>query len=203
MKEMVVNSRNQSLDGDYVVFDIETTGFSPIKNKIIEIGAVKVRNGEIIDRMDEFVNPEVPIPFDIERLTGINDAMVMGADTVDKVLPRFLEFVGDAALVAHNASFDVSFISHNAGLLGLPFDLTVLDTVTLARALLPNLNRFKLDTVAKALGVSLENHHRAVDDAEATAGIFLKFVEMIKKTARYDESRPAGGVQPRGAMRRS
>ena len=181
MKEMVVNSRNQSLDGDYVVFDIETTGFSPIKNKIIEIGAVKVRNGEIIDRMDEFVNPEVPIPFDIERLTGINDAMVMGADTVDKVLPRFLEFVGDAALVAHNASFDVSFISHNAGLLGLPFDPTVLDTVTLARALLPNLNRFKLDTVAKALGVSLENHHRAVDDAEATAGIFLKFVEMLKK----------------------
>ena len=181
MKEMVVNSRNQSLDGEYVVFDIETTGFSPTKNKIIEIGAVKVRNREIIDRMDEFVNPEVPIPFDIERLTGINDAMVMGADTVDKVLPRFLEFVGDAALVAHNASFDVSFISHNAGLLGLPFDPTVLDTVTLARALLPNLNRFKLDTVAKALGVSLENHHRAVDDAEATAGIFLKFVEMLKK----------------------
>ena len=181
MKEMVVNSRNQSLDGEYVVFDIETTGFSPTKNKIIEIGAVKVRNGEIIDRMDEFVNPEVPIPFDIERLTGINDAMVMGADTVDKVLPRFLEFVGDAALVAHNASFDVSFISHNAGLLGLPFDPTVLDTVTLARVLLPNLNRFKLDTVAKALGVSLENHHRAVDDAEATAGIFLKFVEMLKK----------------------
>lgn len=181
MKEMVVNSRNQSLDGEYVVFDIETTGFSPMKNRIIEIGAVKVRNGEIIDRMDEFVNPEVPIPFDIERLTGINDAMVMGADTVDKVLPRFLKFVGDAALVAHNASFDVSFISHNAGLLGLPFDPTVLDTVTLARALLPNLNRFKLDTVAKALGVSLENHHRAVDDAEATAGIFLKFVEMLKK----------------------
>ena len=181
MKEMVVNSRNQSLDGEYVVFDIETTGFSPMKNRIIEIGAVKVRNGEIIDRMDEFVNPEVPIPFDIERLTGISDAMVMGADTVDKVLPRFLEFVGDAALVAHNASFDVSFISHNAGLLGLPFDPTVLDTVTLARALLPNLNRFKLDTVAKVLGVSLENHHRAVDDAEATAGIFLKFVEMLKK----------------------
>ncbi len=181
MKEMVVNSRNQSLDGEYVVFDIETTGFSPMKNRIIEIGAVKVRNGEIIDRMDEFVNPEVPIPFDIERLTGISDAMVMGADTVDKVLPRFLEFVGDAALVAHNASFDVSFISHNAGLLGLPFDPTVLDTVTLARVLLPNLNRFKLDTVAKALGVSLENHHRAVDDAEATAGIFLKFVEMLKK----------------------
>ena len=94
---------------------------------------------------------------------------------------RFLEFVGDAALVAHNASFDVSFISHNAGLLGLPFDPTVLDTVTLARALLPNLNRFKLDTVAKALGVSLENHHRAVDDAGATAEIFVKFVEMLKE----------------------
>ncbi len=180
MKEIVENCKNQSLDGTFVVFDIETTGFSPTKNKIIEIGAVKVTDGRIVDRMDEFVNPEVPIPFEIERLTGINDAMVMDAPCIDVVLPKFLEFCGDAVLVAHNASFDVSFISHNASLLGYAFAPTVMDTVTLARALLPNLNRYKLDTVAKALGVSLENHHRAVDDAEATAGIFLKFVEMLK-----------------------
>ena len=180
MKEIVENSKNQSLDGTFVVFDIETTGFSPTKNKIIEIGAVKVTGGRIVDRMDEFVNPEVPIPFEIERLTGINDAMVMDAPCIDVVLPKFLEFCGDAVLVAHNASFDVSFISHNASLLGYAFAPTVMDTVTLARVLLPNLNRYKLDTVAKALGVSLENHHRAVDDAEATAGIFLKFVEMLK-----------------------
>lgn len=181
MKEIVENSENQSLDGAFVVFDIETTGFSPVKNKIIEIGAVRVKNGVITDRMDEFVDPEVPIPFEIERLTGINDAMVMGAETIGPVLGRFLEFCRGAVLVAHNASFDVGFISHNASVLGYEFHPTVMDTVALARVLLPNLNRYKLDTVAKALNVSLENHHRAVDDAEATAGIFLKFVEMLKK----------------------
>ncbi|MBQ6855801.1 MAG: PolC-type DNA polymerase III, partial [Lachnospiraceae bacterium] len=184
MKEIVENSRGQSLDSTYVVFDIETTGFSPTKNKIIEIGAVKVENGKIVDRFNEFVNPDVPIPFEIERLTGINDSMVMGAPKIDVILPKFLEFVGDAALVAHNASFDVSFIGHNAGVLGLKFYPTVLDTVTLARVLLPNLNRYKLDTVAKALNISLENHHRAVDDAEATANIFVKFIEMLK--TQYD-----------------
>ena len=181
MKEIVENSEKQSLDGAFVVFDIETTGFSPVKNKIIEIGAVRVENGVITDRMDEFVDPEVPIPFEIERLTGINDAMVMGAETIGPVLGRFLEFCRGAVLVAHNASFDVGFISHNASVLGYEFHPTVMDTVALARVLLPNLNRYKLDTVAKALNVSLENHHRAVDDAEATAGIFLKFVEMLKK----------------------
>lgn len=181
MKDIVENSKNQSLDGSFVVFDIETTGFSPEKNRIIEIGAVRVENGVITDRMDEFVNPDVPIPFEIERLTGINDSMVMGAEKIDVILPKFLEFAKDAVLVAHNASFDVSFISHNAKRLGYAFSPTVLDTVTLARALLPQLNRYKLDTVAKAVGVSLLNHHRAVDDAEATAGIFLKFVEMLKK----------------------
>ncbi|CDC47719.1 dNA polymerase III polC-type [Clostridium sp. CAG:58] len=190
MKEIVENSENQSLDGAFVVFDIETTGFSPVKNKIIEIGAVRVENGVITDRMDEFVDPEVPIPFEIERLTGINDAMVMGAETIGPVLGRFLEFCRGAVLVAHNASFDVGFISHNASVLGYEFHPTVMDTVALARVLLPNLNRYKLDTVAKALNVSLENHHRGpggaggggrVDDAEATAGIFLKFVEMLKK----------------------
>ena len=180
MKEIVENSRNQSLDGSFVVFDIETTGFSPSKNKIIEIGAVKVENGEITGRFSEFVNPDVPIPFDIERLTGINDAMVMDAEKIDVILPKFLAFCGDAVLVAHNASFDVSFISHNAAELGLAFSPTVLDTVALARVLLPNLNRYKLDTVAKAVGVSLEHHHRAVDDAEATAGIFLAFEQKLK-----------------------
>ncbi|MBE5972545.1 MAG: PolC-type DNA polymerase III [Lachnoclostridium sp.] len=184
MKEIVENSKNQSLDGTYVVFDIETTGFSPTKNQIIEIGAVKVENGTITDRFNEFVNPDVPIPFEIERLTGINDSMVMDAPRIDVILPKFLEFVGKAALVAHNASFDVSFIKHNAGQLNLAFKPTVLDTVTLARVLLPNLNRYKLDTVAKALNVSLENHHRAVDDAEATAQIFVKFIEMLK--TQYD-----------------
>ena len=180
LKQLVDHPRGQSLDGDFVVFDLETTGLSPEKNRIIEIGAVRVSGGEIVDKFSTFVNPEVPIPFEIEKLTSINDAMVIGAPKIEEALPRFLEFCGDAALVGHNAAFDVSFVAHSAARLGLPFDPTVLDTVTLAQHLLPNLNRYKLDTVAKALNVSLENHHRAVDDAGATAEIFAAFVAMLK-----------------------
>ena len=180
-KQLVENSRNQSFDDPYVVFDIETTGFSPLSDRIIEIGAVKVVNGTITDKFSTFVNPDIPIPFRIEQLTSINDSMVLPAPKIDKVLPDFLKFCEGCALVAHNASFDVSFIAHNAEELGLPFDPTVLDTVTLARILLPQLNRYKLDTVAKALNVSLENHHMAVDDAGATAEIFVAFLKMLKE----------------------
>ena len=180
-KQLVENSRNHSFDDPYVVFDIETTGFSPLSDRIIEIGAVKVVNGTITDKFSTFVNPDIPIPFRIEQLTSINDSMVLPAPKIDKVLPDFLKFCEGCALVAHNASFDVSFIAHNAEELGLPFDPTVLDTVTLARVLLPQLNRYKLDTVAKALNVSLENHHRAVDDAGATAEIFVAFLKMLKE----------------------
>lgn len=180
LKQLVEHSRNQSLDDTFVVFDIETTGFSPLNNRIIEIGAVKVTGGAIADRFSSFVNPDVPIPFRIEQLTGINDNMVLPAPKIDQVLPKFLEFCGESVLVAHNASFDISFIAHNAEQLGLPFEPTVLDTVALARLLLPKLNRYKLDTVAKALSISLDNHHRAVDDASATAGIFLAFRKMLK-----------------------
>lgn len=180
MKELVENCRNQSLDDACVVFDIETTGFSPTKNKIIEIGAVRVVNGVITDKFSTFVNPEVPIPFEIENLTHINDGMVLDAPKIEEVLPKFLEFCKDAVVVAHNASFDVSFIKQNVLLQGLEFDPTVLDTVALARVLLPNLNRFKLDTVAKELRITLASHHRAVDDAGATAEIFVKFIKMLK-----------------------
>ncbi len=180
-KELVQNPKGQSFADSFVVFDIETTGFSPEKNQIIEIGAVKVVNGAITDRFSSFVNPDVPIPFEIEQLTGISDDMVLTADPIDVVLPEFLRFCGESVLVAHNASFDVSFIACKAGELGIPFEPTVLDTVAMARQLLPNLNRFKLDTVAKALGVSLANHHRAVDDAGATAEIFEKFVKMLRE----------------------
>ena len=181
MKQLAENETGQSLDHTCVVFDIETTGFSPIKNKIIEIGAVKVKNGKITDKFSTFVNPEVPIPFEIEKLTSISDNMVLNAPTIEQVLPKFLEFCGDAVMVAHNASFDMSFMKHNALLLGKAFDPAILDTVSMARFLLPNLHRFKLDTVAKELKISLENHHRAVDDAGATAEIFVKFVEMLKQ----------------------
>ncbi len=180
LRKLVTNSKNQETGCTCVVFDLETTGFSPTQNRIIEIGAVKVENGEITDRFSTFVNPQVPIPFRIEQLTSINDNMVMDAPPIEEVLPEFLDFIGDAVLAAHNASFDVSFIEENMRRLGLWRDFTYVDTVALARVLLPQLNRFKLDTVAKALHVPLQNHHRAVDDAECTAGIYLKFVEMLK-----------------------
>ncbi|MFQ7491483.1 MAG: PolC-type DNA polymerase III, partial [Lachnospiraceae bacterium] len=144
-------------------------------------GAVKVENGEITERFSTFVNPQVPIPFHIEKLTSINDSMVMDADPIEVVLPRFLEFVGDAILVAHNANFDVSFIKENAKRQGIPVDFTYVDTVGIARALLTGQSKYTLDAVAKTLGISLENHHRAVDDAECTAEIFVKFIEMLKK----------------------
>ncbi len=186
MKKQVENPRGQSFDDPYVVFDIETTGFSAQNDRIIEIGAVRVENGAVSEKFSTFVNPGIPIPFRIERLTGINDSMVMSAPPIEEVLPEFLKFCEGAALVAHNASFDVGFISCNAGRIGADFDPTVLDTVSLARLLLPQLGRFKLDTVAKALGISLENHHRAVDDAGCTAEIFCAFIGMLKKRGISD-----------------
>ncbi|MEQ2597803.1 PolC-type DNA polymerase III [[Clostridium] symbiosum] len=188
MKELVENGAGQSLDHTCVVFDIETTGFSPLKNRIIEIGAVRVEEGRIVDKFSSFVNPDVPIPFEIEKLTGINDNMVLDAPKIDKVLPEFLEFCRGAVMVAHNAGFDISFIKENARQQGLEFNPTVLDTVSLARVLLPNLNRFKLDTVAKELKINLANHHRAVDDAGATAEIFVRFIKMLKERDIFDLS---------------
>lgn len=179
LKDIIQNSHNQMLDDDYVVFDLETTGFSPDVNKIIEIGAVKVQKGKITDRFSTFVNPQVPIPFNIEKLTSINDEMVISAPVIEDILPEFMEFSKDCIMVAHNADFDMSFIKKNCERIGIPCNPTIVDTVSLARVLLPKLNRFKLDTVAKALNVSLDNHHRAVDDAACTAEIFVKFIPML------------------------
>ena len=181
MKNIVENSKNQKLEDTYVVFDLETTGFSPINHKIIEIGAVKVEQGTITERFSSFVNPEVPIPFKIEELTGIRDDMVLNAPKIEEILPQFLSFCEGSVMVAHNAGFDMSFISKNSERQGLDCAFTIVDTVALARVLLPQLNRFKLDTVAKALKISLENHHRAVDDAACTAEIFVKFIGMLNE----------------------
>ena len=179
--EIAVRAKEQTLDDSFVVFDIETTGFSSIKDKIIEIGAVKVCGGQITEKYSTFVNPTIPIPFEITNLTGITDDMVIDTPRIEEVLPEFLKFCEGSVLVAHNASFDVGFIEQNCSVLGLNSEFTYLDTVALARVLLPNLSKFKLNIVAKELGISLENHHRAVDDAGATAEIFVKFVEMLKE----------------------
>ncbi|MEG2822172.1 MAG: PolC-type DNA polymerase III [Lachnospiraceae bacterium] len=181
LTEIAVGAGSQTLDDVYVVFDLETTGFSAIQDKIIEVGAVKVHNGEIIDRFSTFVNPGMPIPFRITQLTGISDDMVMDAPGIAVVLPQFLEFSEGSVLVAHNAGFDVGFVEQNCRYQEIEAKFVSVDTVALARVLLPTLSKYKLNVVAKALNVSLENHHRAVDDAMATAEIFLKFVQMLKE----------------------
>lgn len=181
LTEIAVNEQGQTLDDTFVVFDIETTGFSAAEDRIIEIGAVKITDGAIVDRFSTFVNPEVPIPFEIQQLTHITDDMVLEAPKMEEALPAFLDFVGESALVAHNAGFDVGFIEQNCVRLGRSRTFTSVDTVGLARVLLPTLSKYKLNIVAKALNISLENHHRAVDDAAATAEIYVKFIEMLKE----------------------
>ncbi|MCI8696454.1 MAG: PolC-type DNA polymerase III [Lachnospiraceae bacterium] len=181
LKEIVTGDKGGTLEDDFVVFDIETTGFSPVNNRIIEIGAVKVCGGQVTERFSTFVNPQVPIPFEIEKLTGIRDDMVTDAPLIEEVLPRFLEFCRGAILVAHNAGFDMSFMLENARRQGLPMEHPYIDTVGIARVLLPNQAKHTLDAVAKTLNISLENHHRAVDDAECTAWIFVKLIQMLEE----------------------
>lgn len=186
----VFSPRGQNLDDTYVVFDIETTGLSKEKEMITEIGAVKVADGKIIDRFSTFVNPQRPISAEITKLTGITDDMVKDAPTIENVLPEFLKFCEDTVLVAHNASFDTGFIRIAAERAGLgELHHTVVDTLELARALLPELNKHKLDIVCEYLGVTLNGHHRAVNDAEATAEVFIKFLDMLaeKKIFTLDE----------------
>ena len=185
-KELAVGAKGQKLDGDFVVFDLETTGFSPVTCSIIEIGAVKVVNGKVTDRFSTFVNPKVPIPYRIEKLTSISDEMVMDAPEISEILPAFLSFCEGCVMVAHNASFDMSFIQANCEKLGLACPETYVDTVGLARVLLPQISRYKLDNVAKALGVHLAHHHRAVDDAECTAHIFEKMIDLLAERDVFD-----------------
>ena len=175
---LVHGDRGQELQDTFVVFDIETTGISPVNNRIIEIGAVKVEEGKIVDRFSTFVNPQVPIPFHIEQLTSINDEMVIGAPPIETVLPDFLKFCDGAVMVAHNAEFDMGFIKENCRRMNLAAEFTYADTMGISRLLLPQ-TKHTLDAVAKTLKVSLENHHRAVDDAEATAEIFQHFIRML------------------------
>ncbi len=181
LTQAVVNDKGQKLTDSFVVFDIETTGFSPVENKIIEIGAVRVKDGVISDKFSTFVNPHVPIPYRITNLTSITDEMVMDSPGIEVILPQFMEFIGDDALVAHNANFDMSFIIENCRRLGIDKEFTYVDTVAISRSMITKLNKHTLDTICKELGISLENHHRAVDDAGATAEMFEKFIQMLDK----------------------
>ena len=164
---IVINNQNENIDDCFVVFDIETTGLSSENDRITEIGAVKIENGKIVDRFNEFVNPGIDIPYKITELTGITNDMVEGADSIEEILPKFLEFAKGSVVVAHNAAFDAAFIKKNSERLNLKFENAIMDTIPLAKYLLPELKTFKLNVVAKHLGISLENHHRAVDDAKS------------------------------------
>ncbi|WP_130807040.1 PolC-type DNA polymerase III [Senegalia massiliensis] len=180
-KQIVINSREQNIDCEYIVFDIETTGFSPVNDGITEIGAVRIKNGEILDTFSELVNPEKEIPQKVIELTGITNDMVKDKETIDKILPKFQDFIGEAVLVAHNASFDMGFINKKFEKINVTLSNPVLDTLQFSRELYSHLKSHKLNKIAKYLNISLENHHRAVDDSKATAEILLKMIEDVKQ----------------------
>lgn len=178
--EVFTGDGSRTLDDDIVVFDIETTGLNPSRDEITEIGAVKLRNGSVADRFHSMVNPGIPIPRKITELTGITDEMVRDCPAISEVLPKFLNFAGDNIMSAHNASFDMGFIREKAEGLGIMLNNTVLDTLGLSRLLFPELKSHRLNIVAKHLKVRLEDHHRADHDAQATAGILKKCIEILK-----------------------
>src|SRR5699024_1326467 len=164
--------------GTYVVFDVETTGLSSVYDTIIELAGVKMQNGEIIDRFERFANPHRPLPNKIIDITGITDDMLVDAPEVDDVLKEFHEWVGDSIFVAHNATFDIGFLNQGYRQIGYEkVKNIVIDTLELARFLLPELGNHRLNTLCKQMGVELTQHHRAIYDAEATAYLFWKLVE--------------------------
>lgn len=179
--DTIVNANDRDLDQTFVVFDIETTGLSPHSDNLTEIGAVKVQNCEIVDSFSTFVNPKMDISYQIQELTRITNEMVKDAPSLEEALPEFIEFAKDSVLVAHNADFDTGFIYQKCQQLGLEYNFEKVDTLTLARIINTNLKRFSLDKVCKEMGVVLSGHHRAVNDAQATAEVFIKYLEIFKK----------------------
>ena len=177
--ESVKGDADTGFDGTFICFDIETTGLSAARDKITEIGAVKVENGVITDTFSTFANPEMPIPQKITQLTGITDDMVKDAPSQSDAVGAFLEFAGDNVLVAHNAPFDTSFIAKACEDMGREYNYTSIDTVAISRAILTDIKNCKLDTVAKFLRLGDFNHHRATDDAEMLARIFINLCQRL------------------------
>ena len=172
---------SNGMDEEYIVLDIETTGLSFRTEKITEIGAVRVKNGEVVDTFECFVNPEIPIPQRIVEITHITDEMVKDAETIDKVMPKFLEFIGNLKLVAHNADFDVGFLKYNAENLGLKMDNEYIDSLKLSRQLYPEFKKHKLGILADKFGIKVENAHRALDDVHTLVKVFLKLLEKYNE----------------------
>ncbi len=191
----VSGESGQSLEGDFICFDLETTGLSAQNDRITEIGAVRLHNGEITDRFDIFVDPERPIPEKITQLTSITNEMVQGAPKEAEALQQFFDFCGEnAVLVAHNASFDASFVRAALQRQGKPFENTYIDTVTMARSLLPDLKKATLDSVANYLKLKPFHHHRAEDDAAVLGDIFLNFLERLKNDHHVERVNEINGA---------
>ena len=178
---VVHGTKDIDFNGQYVAFDLETTGLSSKHDRIIEIGAVLMEKGQEIDRFQTFVDPEMRLQKDTIDLTGITDDMLKGAPKLEEVFPKFLEFVGDKVLVAHNADFDTGFIRAACGKLGYTYNFTSIDTLVMAQNLLPHLSKFKLDVVANALSLPEFNHHRAADDAVTCGLIASKLFEKLEE----------------------
>lgn len=168
-------------DTTYCVLDLETTGFSFRTEKITEIGVMKVKNGEVIDEFSCFVNPEKPIPQRVVEVTNITDDMVKDAETIEKIFPKLLEFLGDSVLVAHNADFDIGFLKYNAKELGYTLNNTYIDTLRLAKDLFPDYKKYKLGIIAENLGIKVEVAHRALDDVDTTVKVFKVMLDMLKE----------------------
>ncbi len=177
----VVGEQDMPLDGEYVAFDLETTGLSMRRDQIIEIGAVLMKNGQELDRFQTFVDPGCKLGQETVSLTGITDEMLRGAPKIEEALPKFLAFVGDRVLVAHNADFDTGFVREACAKLGIDYTYTSVDTLVLSQNLMTKLGRYKLNLVADALGLPEFNHHRAADDAVTCGLIFAKFLQMLEK----------------------
>lgn len=180
-KPSVTKPRGQSIDTTYCVLDLETTGFSPVTEKITEIGIMKLKDGEVIDKFSTFVNPEKPIPQRVVEVTNITDDMVKDAETIDKIFPEILDFINGSVLVAHNADFDINFLKHNAKVLGYNFDFTYIDTLSLAHEIFPDFKSYKLGRIAKNLGIKVEVAHRALDDVDTTVKVFDIMLEKLKE----------------------
>ena len=182
----IYNVKDGNIDDlTYCVLDIETTGLSRQTEKITEFGIMKVKNGEVIDTFECFVNPEKPIPPKVVEVTHITDDMVKDAETIDKVMPKVLEFVGDSVIVAHNANFDVGFIKYNSEQLGLKFDNQYIDTLALAKGIFPNLKKYKLGVIAEHLNIKVDVAHRALADVETLVAVFKVMLEELKKKEIY------------------
>lgn len=178
---IVTNAKGQEIDTIYCVLDLETTGFSATTEKITEIGIMKIKDGKVIDEFSCFVNPQKHIPERVTEVTNITDDMVKDAETIDKIFPKVLEFIGDSVLVAHNAPFDIGFLKQTAKTLGYEFDYTYLDTLSLAKDLFPNYKKYKLGKIAENLGIKVEVAHRALDDVDTTVKVFNVMIDIIKK----------------------